>query len=299
MNERATSSTRPAILITGATGTIGGQVARRLTAQGRHVAVASRRPEQLADLVADSDGLAEARRLDLEDPATFDAFDGIHTLFLLGPIGPDFGERVAVAVKAAAKAGVQHVVRYSALGANPEASSVLARQHGLADRAVADSGMDWTILQPTFYQDNFLNFQGEAIRRTDAFYGASGEGRSAYVASADLADVAAQILREPAAHASQRYVLTGPEALTDTEVADRLSKAIDHTVRYVDVGDESVGQSLRDQGAAPWFADSMVVLEQVKRNGWAAEVSPTVEKILGRPARPIEAFFQANAASFR
>lgn len=296
----ATASIRPAILVTGATGKIGGQVARRLLAKGKHIAVASRDPSQLDELVAASEGRAEARRLDLEDPSTFGAFEGIHTAFLVGPTGPDFGERAAVAIEAAVKAGVQHIVRYSALGADPEsANSPLARQHGLGERAVEQSGVAWTILRPTFYQDNLVTYQGGAIKGTNAFYGASGEGRSAYVHSADIAEVAAEVLASPSAHEGQRYTLTGPAALTDAEVAAQITEAVGRPVAYVDVGDEGVAKSLRDAGTPEWFVKSMVVLEQVKRNGWASQVSPDIEKVLGRAPRPISAFLAEHADALR
>lgn len=291
------ASARPTILITGATGLIGGQVARALLAKGTSFVAASRNPDRLDDLVRAGEGRVEARTLDLEDPATYGAFEGIDTLFLVGPQGPGFGARVAATLEAARTAGVRHVVRYSALGADPDASFPLAREHGIAERAVEASGLSWTILQPTFYQDNLFTYQSDAIRSTNAFYGASLEGKVAYVASSDIAAVATAIVLHPADHAGRRYVLTGPEALSDVELAARLSRAAGKTIRYVDIGDEGVASNLRDAGTPPFMVESMVGLEQVKRKGWAAEVSPAVEAILGRPAAPVDALFAARASS--
>ena len=291
--------THPTILVTGATGTIGRQVAQNLIARGVSIVVASRTPSRLADLVEQSGGLAEARALDLEDSSTFDALEGMRTLFMVGPQSEGFGDTVAPVLAAAKEAGVTHVVRYSALGADRDAFFPLAREHGVGEEAVEASGIAWTILQPTFYQDNVIHFQGDAIRSTGAFYGASRDGKVAYVASADIAAVATEVLLQPGAHAGQRYVLTGPEALSDDEVASRLSDALGRSVRYVDIGDDAIADNLREAGTSAFMVESMVGLEQVKRNGWAAEVSPAVEELLGRPATSIETLLQARADELR
>lgn len=293
-----TSKTNPTILVTGATGTIGSRVARRLLADGIAVRVASRRPEALADLA----GLGPATpvRLDLEDPSTYpSAFEGVDALFLVGPGGPGFGQHAAAAIEAARAAGVKHVVRYSALGASVDGTFPIAREHGIADRALEASEIGWTILQPTFYMDNFINFQGEAIRGQAAFYGASEGGKTAYVSSDDIAAVAASVLLDPSSHAGQRYVLTGPEAHADTDVAALIGEAVGKPVKYVDVGVDGVATSLRERGADDFFVDSMVGLEKVKQEGWAEAVSPDVEKVLGRPAQPFTEFLAARGSELR
>lgn len=293
-----TSKTTSTILVTGATGTIGKQVARLLLADGVAIRVASRRPEALADLA--ELGAATAVRLDLEDPSTYAAaFEGVDAVFLVGPGGPGFGEHAAAAIDAARRAGVEHIVRYSALGASVDGTFPIAREHGIADRALEASEIGWTILQPTFYMDNFINFQGEAIRGQGAFYGASKGGKAAYVSSSDIAAVAAAVLRDPSSHAGQRYVLTGPQAHADAEVATLIGEAVGKPVQYVEVGEEGVAASLRERGADDFFVESMVGLEQVKQQGWAEAVSPDVEKVLGRPAQPFTAFLAARGTELR
>ncbi len=298
MPDSKRNTDQPTILVTGATGTIGSQVARLLLADGLRVRVASRRPEALADL---SDlGSAEPIRLDLEDASTYAAgFEGVDRLFLVGPGGPGFSGHVARAIDAARAAGVEHIVRYSALGADPEGFFPIAKEHGLADQALERSEVSWTILQPTFYMDNFINFQGEAIRHQSAFYGASGGGKAAYVSSADIAAVAAAVLRDPADHAGKRYVLTGPEAHADEAVAGMISETLGKPVKYVDVGDEGLAASMRERGAPEFMVESMVGLEQVKQRGWAEAVSPAVGQLLGRPAEPMQAFLRRRAAELR
>ena len=291
-----TTSTSSTILVTGATGTIGNQVARLLLADGVAIRVASsRRATTLTEL-----GPATPVRLDLEDASTYpQAFADVDVLFLVGPGGPDFATHARNAISAAREAGVKHIVRYSALGADAEGFFPLSVQHGLTEQALESSELDWTILQPTFYMDNFINFQGEAIRGQGAFYGASKGGKTSYVSSSDIAAVAAAVLRDPAAHAGQRYTLTGPEAHEDGDVAGLIAAAIGKPVEYVDVGDEGLEASMRERGTPEFMVKSMLGLEQVKQRGWAEAVSPDVEKVLGRPAQRFTEFLADRGGQLR
>jgi uncharacterized protein YbjT (DUF2867 family) len=281
------------ILITGATGTIGRQLARELLDRGASIRAASRRPEALADLAERG---AETARIDLEDPSTLEpAFAGVDAAFVVGPLGgPDFGDRVAAITAAAGRAGLGHMVRYSALGANPDASFALARAHGIGDQHVKSGDVPYTIIQPTFYQDNLINFAGDTIRGEGAFYGASGDGAAAYISSADIVRVLAAILESPADHVGQTYTLTGPEALTATELASLATEVVGREIRYVDLAPEQFAGALRGAGMPDWIADSMVALEGIKRDGYAAELSPAVRELSGRDPETYRSFLERN-----
>ena len=281
------------ILITGATGTIGSQLARELLDRGVAVRAASRRPEALADLAGRG---AEVTHIDLMDPSSLEpAFDGVAAAFLVGPADePEFGDRLGPVVAAAARAGVEHLLRYSAFGAGPDAPIALARQHGIAEEHVKAGPIPWTVLRPTFYQDNLITLGGESIPSQGVFFGASGDGATAYVSSADIARVAAAVLENPGPHAGQTYVLTGPEALTALEVAALASEVLGREVRYADLPPETLGAGIRERGLPDWFAEALVALEGVKRAGYAAEVSPAVREITGRDPETYRAFLERN-----
>ena len=120
-------------------------------------------------------------------------------------------------LRAAAEAGVGHVVYTSFAGAAADATFTLGRDHHDTEAAILASGLAYTILRDNFYADLLPLFADEA----GVIRGPAGDGRVAAVARADVADVAAAVLREPAAHAGATYELSGPEALTLTEVAAR------------------------------------------------------------------------------
>lgn len=284
------------ILVTGATGTIGSQVAQALLEAGASVRVGLRDPAKGAGLEAQG---AQVVRFDFEDQTTFDeAFAGVERVFLLTPFVEEFVLHVERAAKAAKSAGVQFIARMSALGADPQAEEGLSRQHGQAEEAIKATGVDWTVIRPTFFQDNVFNYQGGALAQ-GSFFGASNGGRTAYVSSRDVGEVAAKVLLDPAAHVGQTYTLTGPEAVSDEEIAAALTKTAARPIEYVDLPSEQLLQGQVSAGTPRWMAEHLIALEGVKAAGWAAESTTTVRDVLGRPAEPFDSFVERNANRVR
>ncbi len=285
------------VLIIGATGTVGSEVTRALLAAGVSTRVGVRDEARAEALI--SAGASPARFVWGEPDTYAGAFAGMRAAFLLVPFVEDFHTLLPPVLAAAKEAGVEHVVKLSAAGADASSDFDLARWHGLGDEAVAASGLGFTVLRPTFFQDNLVNYQGASIRSGASFYGASHGGRSAWISSRDIGEVAAAILRDPAPHAGRSYDLTGPEALADAEVAALASAATGAEVRYVDLDDAQLAAALRDGGAPEWRVDAMLGLEAVKAKGWAAGVTPDVASILGRPGEPFAEFLARRADELR
>ncbi|CAB4728448.1 unannotated protein [freshwater metagenome] len=119
--------------------------------------------------------------------------------------------------------------------------------------------------------------------------GPAAEGRVAAVARADVADVATAVLRDPAAHAGSTYVLTGPEALTLTEVAARAGVVLGRSLRFED---ETVEEAYASRRAAydaeDWQLDAWVSTYTAIADGSCAAVTADVERVTGRPPRTLE-----------
>lgn len=276
------------ILVTGATGTIGSQVVEQLLEAGASVRVAVRTPSKAAALEARG---AEVVAYDLEKGVGVEAaFVGIERAFLLTPFVPGLEALTGRAIAAAKGSGVAHVVKLSAVGADPESEAWLPRSHGLGDVAAAESGLSYTVVRPTFFQDNVFNFSADTIRGEGTFYGASAHKPTAYVSTRDVAAVVVQALLHPEAHTQKTYDLTGGEAITDDQLAGLLSEAMGKTVTYTDVSLEQYGAALRSSGTPEPFVEAFVALENVKAQGWAATVSPHVSEVLGRAPETYAAF---------
>lgn len=282
------------ILITGATGTTGAQITRGLIDRGHSVRVGVRDPKKAEALAALG---AEVVRYDYDAPETLaPAFAGVERLYLLTPFAPGFERLGAQAIEAAKQAGVKHVLRISALGADSKSDFWPSHGHGVVEQALADSGLGYTVLQPSFFMDNFFNFHTHTLKSQGTYYGAAGQGQISYVSSKDIADVAVQILSEPAAHLGQTYVLTGEEALTEAQVADLASRVLGKKLSYTNLSPEEFAAGARDSGVPEPFVQAMTGFEAVKANGWGASVSPAVRDILGRAPESFEQFLSRSRA---
>jgi uncharacterized protein YbjT (DUF2867 family) len=197
-------------------------------------------------------------------------------------------------IRAAADAGVGHIVYTSFAGAAPDATFTLGRDHWDAEEAIRESGMTHTLLRDNFYSDLLPYFAD----REGVIRGPAGDGRVAAVARADVADVAVAVLRAPADHANATYVLTGPEALTLTEVAARAGAVLGRELRYEDETVEDAYASRKAAyGAEDWQLDAWVSTYTAIKDGSASEVTDDVERVSGHPARTLEEAIRENTGA--
>lgn len=262
--------------ITGATGRLGGRVARRLAERGVATRLLVRDPARAPELAG-----AEVARITYDDTDEVRAaLTGIEVLFMVS--AAESAERLEEHrrfVAAAAAAGVRHVVYTSFVGAGPDATFTLARDHGATEQFIREPGMTFTFLRDDFYLDIFPLF----VDDTGALKGPAGDGAVAAVAIADVARVAEQVLTDPAAHADAIYDLTGPEALTLTQIAAIITEVTGRPTRYVEESVEEAYASRRPSGAAQWQLDAWVSTYTAIATGELATVTYTVERLTGRP----------------
>ncbi len=271
------------ILIIGGTGKTGRRIVRRLQAAGRPVRTASRTGGDTP--------------FDLDDPTTWaQALDGVAAVYVVEPnlrSGVDRQARMPRFVAEAVAAGVQRLVLLSAHGVGHADDG-----HPLkaAEQAVRGSGIDWTILRPDWFSQNF----SESFLLPGILDGSlslpTGDRRTPFVDAEDIAEVAAAALTEDR-HSGQIYQLTGPRAISFGEAADLISEATGRTIRHVDVAAEVfVGRRVAD-GVPADVARLLSGLLVAIRDGRGAAVSDGVERALGRPARRFEDYVAKTAAA--
>ncbi|WP_164011362.1 SDR family oxidoreductase [Pyxidicoccus trucidator] len=280
------------ILVTGATGTIGGEVTRQLIAAGVRPRLLVRDPAKAREF----EGKADIVKGDLGDPASLErAMKGVEKLFLVGS-GVDGQVLEAKAVDAAKKAGVRHVVKLSVLGAEEEAIT-FARWHRPVEKQVEASGLAWTHLRPINFMSNMLGNIG-SIKGQGAFYEPTGEGKTSVIDPADVGAVAVKVLTEPG-HEGKAYTLTGPEALSGAEQAAALTKVLGREVKCVDVPPDAAKQAMAGSGMPPVYVDALLDLLAAMKAGRTARVTDTVPKLLGRKAGTFEDWARRHAAAFK
>jgi len=267
----------PALAVTGVTGALGGMVSRALAEVGVSQRMLARTPSK-APALPD----ATVVEFDYADRTACEtALSGVETLFFVS--GREDEHRLShhrTVVDAAAAAGVQHVVYTSFVGASPTSTFTLGRDHYATEQFLEASGVAYTFLRDSFYQDLLPYFVGnDGILR-----GPAGHGRAAFVARADVARVATAVLQDPEAHAGRTYDLTGPEALTLYEVATLLTTGLRRSVSYVDETVPEAYASRAHYGAPDWQVDAWVSTYTAIRAGELEPVSGDVEALTGRPA---------------
>jgi NAD(P)H dehydrogenase (quinone) len=277
------------LAITGSTGAVGSRVARALADDFRNdFRLVVRDPSRAPDFDTD------VRVCEYADhPAAVEALRGVDTLFMVSAAeAVDRRDQHRTFIRAAADAGVAHIVYTSFAGAAPDATFTLGRDHFDAEQAIRETGMGFTFLRDNFYADLLPYFADqEGVLR-----GPAGDGRVAAVARADVADVAAAVLRAPADHADATYVLTGPEALTMTEVAARAGAFLGRELRFEDETVEAAYESRRvAYGADDWQLDAWVSTYTAIKDGSVAEVTGDVERVSGHPARTLEQALEDSA----
>ena len=266
----------PIIGITGATGNIGRMVASLLSDTGG-LRLLVRTPAKLDPELAD---VAQVRATQYaDDPSTVEALEGVDVLFMVSATeSPDRVEVHRAFVDAAKKAGVEHIVYTSFLAAAPDATFTLARDHWYTEQHIRESGMAWTFLRDSFYLDFFPGMVDEhGVMR-----GPAGNGRVGAVARQDVARSAVAVLRDPSPHAERTYDMTGPEALSLTDMAQIIGEAQGREVTYREETVEEAYASRAHYGAPAWQVDAWVSTYTAIASGELDVVSDNVRALTGR-----------------
>ena len=260
------------ILVTGATGNVGGAVLRRLAAEGRALRALIRSPDQARRLPAGVETVTGG----FEDAgALARAMADVDAVYLTAFGHPDLLALQDNVIAAARAAGVRVIARISGMGADENAAPGYSRDHGIADRRLAAAGLGYVLLRPNWFDQNFhWMAAGGAIRLP------VGDGRVSFVDVRDIAAVAVAALDDPGLW-NQAFTLTGPEALSHAEVADIISDATGRRVVFEDLSEETwAAESGMDAGAA---ADMNGLFRGI-RAGRMAPVTDDVERVTGCPA---------------
>jgi uncharacterized protein YbjT (DUF2867 family) len=263
------------IAVTGATGAVGGRVARRLAdrgvAQRLVVRDASRAPQLPGAEVATTPGYHDLA-------ATRDAFAGVHTLCLV-PAAESATriEEHRTAVEAARQAGVERIVYLSFVNARTDSAFTLARHHALTEEAVEATGIPHTFVRMNLYMDFIPNMIGP----DDVIRGPAADGRIGAILRDDVAAAVVAVLTGEG-HDGHTYDVTGPEAFTLAEAAEQLARATGRPVRFENETVEEAYASRRGYGAPDWEVEGWVTSYTAIAAGEVALVTDTVEQLTGQ-----------------
>lgn len=279
-------------LITGATGDVGSKVVERLVERGVRPAIYVRDAGKAADRFGDKVEIAVG---DLGDLGALQAaLEGVDEMFLVNS-GPRIPELDGIAAKAAKDAGVRRIVKLSSLDVRQ--GLAIGAWHERGEEAIRRSGVAYTFLQPTGFMSNLLAWSW-AVKNEGLVRSSTGEGRRAFIHSDDIAAVAVEALMDTAFD-GRSIPLTGPEALTFREVAERIGVAIVRRLKWESLTDEEARcRYALATGAVVEDVDAHVALWKAIREGRLGTVTHQVEQILGRPAKTLDAWLMENREAF-
>jgi len=277
--------------VTGATGRLGGRVARRLSDAGASQRLLVRDPARAPRL----SGSTVARAAFGDRRAVIAALASVPTVLMVS--ASETVDRVTQHTRfidAATEAGVEHLVYISFYGASPDATFTLARDHYATEEHIRASGMAFTFLRDNFYAD----FMPALVGEDGVIRGPAGQGRVAAVAQDDIADAATAVLLDPARHAGSTYSLTGPESLTLDEVATTVTAELGRPARYDAETLEEAYASRASYGAPSWLVDAWVSTYTSIATGEVAGLTDDVERLTGHRATSLAELLRSGSTAY-
>ncbi|MET0956481.1 MAG: SDR family oxidoreductase [Cryobacterium sp.] len=280
-------TTAPTLAVTGSTGALGALVARGLSDAGMPQRLLVRTPANAPDLPGT-----------VVVPFSYDdrvacalALAGVQTLFMVSASeSADRVDQHRAFIESAAAAGVRHIVYTSFLAASPTATFTLARDHFATEQLIRATGISHTFLRDSLY----LDFMSALVGADGVIRGPAGDGRVAGVTRADVARTAIAVLRDPAAHTDVTYDLTGPEALSMTEIAAVLTEVTGTPVTFHNESIAEAYESRRPWAAPDWQNDAWVSTYTAIADGSMGTVSGDIQRITGVPPQSLRDLLSAS-----
>lgn len=277
------------IVVTGPNGNVGTELVRMLLGDDTlPFRIAANTPSKIEALYGPD---APKTRFSFNDRSTWGpTLDGVSTLFLLFPLPHPRTARTWMLpfIAAAKAAGARHIIYLSV----PTAGDTKLVPHYTVERAIEASGVPYTFLRAAFFSQNLcrdITTHAVDIAKDDEILVPAGRGRTCFVDSRDVAEVAVQVMRDPASHAGRAYVLTGTELLDYHQVAAIFSDVLGRPIAYNEpsflrfwrtVGPRVTWDTLLFMTGVYWIA----------RRGANEAMTPTLGELLGRPPRTMKQF---------
>lgn len=281
----------------GATGTTGRALVAALKSRGAGFKCLVRDTAKAAEALG---GGVELVQADLADASSIEAgLTGCDKLFLLSGHSPVMAEQQINAVNAAKSAGVRHVVKLSGgdFIVKEDSPGMIGRAHWEIEEAIKASGMDWTMLRPGFFMQNFLNMAQMVAGMGKVMMPLPADVKIAMIDTRDTADVAAGILTGDG-HAGKTYSLAERER-TPAAATAAIAAAAGKNVAFVQVPMEGAVAAMKERGMPDWLVDHQALMMGIAAAGDMTGANNLIAEIGGHPARSLADFATDHAGAFK
>jgi uncharacterized protein YbjT (DUF2867 family) len=282
------------ILITGASGSVGkavlqeaGKKALKVRGMFRSKEEAAKAPSGCETVLADYTDEQSLRK----------ALTGVTSAYVVCSPIPQLVELESNMLDACKESGVKHVVLNSAMGAGDYAKSFPSWHRKVEDK-LKSTRMSYTILRPNGFLQNIVTYNAPSIRSQGAFYAAMGDAKVSYLDVGDIAVVAVKALQS-GVHAGKTYELNGPEAISNLELAKRISKVAGRTVNFADIPESAQREAMLGLGMPEWQVTALLDLQQYYKQGGGAKTDGLLRSLIEREPVTLEQYLTANAREFR
>ena len=282
------------ILVTGATGMFGSRVTKELLRQGQDVRALVRDEAKARQMLGDGPELAVA---DMDRPETLPAaMSGVDKVFLVSPMDGKIAEREITVIDAAKDAGVTQVIKLHGAVKHHDA---LAHLHQDSIEALRESGLPWALVSPNSVIETTLFSQIPALQEAGAMMGCAADGRVALIAADDVGRATAAVFAREDVPAGEEFILTGPEAVTMTEVAATMTEVFGRPIEYQDLPEPEFTSLLTQFGMTPEQAEIGVIAHfRAWRQGGADVVTDTYRELTGLEPTSLQQWLEQHRAAF-
>ncbi|MBW1298939.1 NAD(P)H-binding protein [Aquimarina litoralis] len=268
--------------ITGATGTIGKEVVNSLLSKNEHVIAGTRDPQKLQDFYKDS---VTGTYFDYGAKESYQEVLNTDGIFLLGPpLNPGLYELLEPFVDYLQD---NYKGRLIYLSGNGMENLEELPFHKKMEEKLKNSSLNWNIVRPGFFMQNFGNYDRENIQDRNIIFSPAGEGKSSFVSSKDVGSAIAELLIDPN-RVKETHVLTGTKAYTHFDVAAMLSDILRREITYPNPDENTYKQVLKESGAPDFIADYMIPVYGMIKQGKVDNVTTAIKDLTGKEPESLE-----------
>jgi uncharacterized protein YbjT (DUF2867 family) len=273
-----TKSYESTILLTDPTGTVGNAVVKQLASSDQNIIRVAVDTKNKVDKIKYAHEIAN---IDYTRPETIaDALSNVDRLFLRIPPSVEMVDISSSFIEEAKKNGVKFIVKLSTMGADLDPGYTSGRLHRQVEKIIEESGIPFAFLRPNSFMQNFLTRSSQTLKNQNAFYLPAGDGKISFVDARDVAAVAVEVLtKNGSQHLNKVYDITGPEALSHSQVAEILSKENGRRISYVDISEEDARNGMKQMDVGDWFIDNAMELYNMYRTGHRSQTTTVIEQL--------------------